>query len=311
LIVLADDQELFVSCSIGIAEYPKTSADMDGLINSARSAMTAIKTHGGNDYQQFVSGTVREGHDGLALETSLRHALGQDQFQLFYQPQINIASRKVVGMEALLRWNHPTLGMIAPDQFIPLAEKTGLIVPIGEWVLREACSAATRMPGIRMAVNLSARQFHQENLIDVIRQILDETKMPPADLELEITESALIYDVESAITTMQDLMNLNVNISLDDFGTGYSSLSYLKRFPIDTLKIDKSFINELATDPDSEVIVKTIIAMAHSLNLKVIAEGVETDQQLAMLLEQGCDEAQGYLFYRPLPYQDAMNALRL
>jgi diguanylate cyclase (GGDEF)-like protein/PAS domain S-box-containing protein len=310
VIILDNGQELFISCSMGIAEYPFSGRDVDVLINGARSAMAAIKAHGGNNYQHFVPGSKDTQGDGLALETSLRHALAQDQFQLFYQPQIDITSRKVVGLEALIRWEHPTQGMIAPDSFIPLAEKTGLIIPIGEWVLREACRQAVAAPGLKMAVNLSARQFHQDNLVAVVQQILIETGMSPADLELEITESALIYNVESAIITMEELIGLGVSISLDDFGTGYSSLSYLKRFPIDTLKIDKSFITEVTTNPGSEIIVNTIIAMAHSLKLKVIAEGVETEEQLAMLRERGCDQVQGYLFSRPLPYQEVMNAVR-
>jgi len=210
-----------------------------------------------------------------------------------------------------LRWDHPKQGMIAPDRFIPLAEKTGLIIPIGEWVLREACRKGAAVPGLKMAVNLSARQFHQDNLVAVIQQVLEETDMAPADLELEITESALMYDVESAILTMTELANLGVNISLDDFGTGYSSLSYLKRFPINTLKIDKSFIAEVTTDPDSKVIVNTIIAMAHSLGLKVIAEGVELEEQYLILLKRDCDQAQGYLFSRPVPHQEAIGIARL
>ena len=311
MIVLDDGRELFVSCSMGIAEYPRNGTDMDAMINSARSAMTVIKEHGGNDYRHFVSRIEGADDDGLALETSLRHALGKGQFQLYYQHQIDIATRQVVGLEALLRWHHPTQGMIAPDRFIPLAEKTGLIIPIGEWVLREACRMGAAAQGLKMAVNLSARQFHQQNLVAVIQQILEETGMPPAGLELEITESALMYDVESAIVTMTELVDLGVSISLDDFGTGYSSLSYLKRFPIDTLKIDKSFIAEVTTDPGSKVIVNTIIAMAHSLGLKVIAEGVEIEEQYAMLLERDCDQAQGYLFARPLPYQEAIDAAQL
>lgn len=311
VMVLDDGRELFVSCSMGIAEYPRNGVTIDVIINNARSAMTAIKEHGGNDYRHFVPHIAGAHNDGLALETSLRHALGQEQFRLYYQPQIDVASRQVVGLEALLRWHHPTQGMIAPDCFIPLAEKTGLIIPIGEWVLREACRQGAAVPGLKMAVNLSARQFHQENLVAVIRQVLEETGMPPAGLELEITESALIYDVESAIVTMAELVGLGVSISLDDFGTGYSSLSYLKRFPIDTLKIDKSFIAEVTTDPDSKVIVNTIIAMAHSLGHKVIAEGVETEEQFAMLHERGCDQVQGYLFSRPVPHQEAIGVARL
>ena len=310
VIELDGDQELFVSCSIGIAEYPHEGRDMDALINSARSAMSVIKEQGGNDYRHFVPASDQTSDDGLALEASLRHALGQGQFQLHYQPQIDIVSRQLVGLEALLRWLHPTQGMIAPDRFIPVAEKTGLIIPIGEWVLREACRQGATQPGLKVAVNLSARQFHQEDLVAMIRQILDETGMAPADLELEITESALIYDVELAIETMQQFNDLGVSISLDDFGTGYSSLSYLKRFPINMLKIDKSFIDEVTTDPGSKVIVKTIIVMAHSLGLKVIAEGVETEEQLAMLREHKCDQIQGYLIARPLPFQEAIDTIR-
>lgn len=306
LIVLGGSRELFVSCSIGIAVYPHKGRNMDALINSARSAMSVIKEQGGNDYRHFVSEGDQKFDDGLELETSLRQALGQKQFQLYYQPQIDIVSGRVVGLEALLRWHHPTQGMIAPDRFIPLAEKTGLIIPIGEWVLREACRQVAAQQGLKVAVNLSARQFHQQDLVAMTRRILDETGMPPANLELEITESALIYDVELAIATMEQLNDLGVSVSLDDFGTGYSSLSYLKRFPIDMLKIDKSFIDEVTTDPGSNVIVKTIIVMAHSLGLKVIAEGVETKEQLAMLREHGCDQAQGYLIARPLPCQEAL-----
>ena len=309
-IVLENGRELFVACSMGIAEYPRNGRDLDTLINSAVNAVTAIKEHGGNDYRQFVPQHNGLSDDRLALETALRHALEHKQFELYYQPQIDVVSRKVVGLEALLRWHHPVEGMIPPDRFIPLAERTGLIVPIGKWVLEEACTQALAVPGLKMAVNLSARQFHQQNLVQVIQEVLQSTGLPPADLELEITESALIYEVESAIATMSELMDLGVNISLDDFGTGYSSLSYLKRFPIDTLKIDKSFINEVTTDPDSEVIVNTIIAMAHSLKLKVIAEGVETEEQLAMLRARNCDQAQGYLFSKPLPFQETLKKLQ-
>jgi diguanylate cyclase (GGDEF)-like protein/PAS domain S-box-containing protein len=311
VIELVDGQELFVACSMGIAEYPRNGRDMDTLINSAATAMSHIKEQGGNDCQPSKVDTNDILNDGLALETSLRHALRLEQFQLYFQPQINITSHQIVGMEALVRWQHPTQGVISPDRFIPIAEKTGLIIPLGEWVLREACRLGATMPTLTVAVNLSARQFHQENLVDVIRQILNETAMPAHNLELEITESALMYDVESAIAKMEQLIALGARISLDDFGTGYSSLSYLKRFPIHTLKIDKSFITQLTTDAGSEVIVNTVIAMAHGLGLNVIAEGVETEAQLAMLRARGCDQAQGYLFARPMPYQEVVDKVRL
>ncbi|WP_418141879.1 EAL domain-containing protein [Marinobacter sp. MA] len=311
VISLEDGRELFVSCSMGIAECDGTGIDVDVLINRARTAMATIKEQGGNDYRHFIASDHGALNDALALETSLRHALEERQLELYYQPQIDIASRQLVGLEALLRWQHPTEGLVPPDRFIPLAEKTGLIIPIGKWVLYEACRQAVAIPGLRVAVNLSARQFHQENLVTVVKEVLDKTGMPPAYLELEITESALIYEVEAAIDTMSQLSSLGVSISLDDFGTGYSSLSYLKRFPIDTLKIDKSFINEVTTDPGSEVIANTIIAMAHSLNLKVIAEGVETEEQLAMLRERECDQAQGYLIARPMPFSEVIAKFQL
>ena len=311
VIELVGGQELFVSCSMGIAEYPRNGRDMDTLINSAATAMSDIKAQGGNDYRPSKVDTNDILDGDLALETSLRHALRLEQFQLYLQPQINIASRQVVGMEALVRWLHPTQGVISPDRFIPMAEKTGLIIPLGEWVLREACRLGATMPTLTVAVNLSARQFHQGNLVDVIRQILDETAMPACNLELEITESALMYDVESAIAKMEQFIALGARISLDDFGTGYSSLSYLKRFPIHTLKIDQSFIAQLTTDTGSEVIVNTVIDMAHGLGLNVIAEGVETEAQLAMLRARGCDQAQGYLFARPMPYQEVVDKVQL
>lgn len=311
VIELVGGQELFVSCSMGIAEYPRNGRDMDTLINSAATAMSDIKAQGGNDYRPSKVDTNDILDGDLALETSLRHALRLEQFQLYLQPQINIASRQVVGMEALVRWLHPTQGVISPDRFIPMAEKTGLIIPLGEWVLREACRLGATMPTLTVAVNLSARQFHQGNLVDVIRQILDETAMPACNLELEITESALMYDVESAIAKMEQFIALGARISLDDFGTGYSSLSYLKRFPIHTLKIDQSFIAQLTTDTGSEVIVNTVIDMAHGLGLNVIAEGVETEAQLAMLRARGCDQAQGYLFARPVPYQEVVDKVQL
>ncbi|MDN2699539.1 EAL domain-containing protein [Janthinobacterium sp. SUN073] len=234
----------------------------------------------------------------------MRHALERGQFHLEYQPQLDLASGKVVGMEALLRWQHPQLGRIAPASFIGLAEEMGLIIPIGDWVLRTACAQARawQLAGhgpLRLAVNLSARQFKQRNLLHAVAQALAETGLAAAHLELELTESMVMHDVEQATAIMANLKALGVQLSIDDFGTGYSSLAYLRHFPIDVLKIDKTFVSDITHDDDA-AIVRAIISLAHSLRLKVIAEGVETVQQLAFLRQHGCDQMQGYLFSRPL-----------
>ncbi|MEQ6917142.1 sensor domain-containing protein [Halomonas aquatica] len=306
-IVLEEGHELFISCSMGIAEYPRDGNSIDTLVKSASTAMAVIKEYGGNDYRHFKHEVDDSGADSLTMETALRQALNEEQFHLVFQPQIDLASERVVGFETLLRWQHPELGMVPPDTFIPLAEDTGLIIPIGEWVLRTACHLARDLKAQSIAVNLSARQFHQRDLVSLVAGILEETGMPAQTLELEITESALMFDMEAAVITMSRLGKLGVRISLDDFGTGYSSLSYLQRFPIDTIKIDKSFVSGMQTDAGSSAIVNAMIAMSHSLGLQVIAEGVETEAQRDSLRERGCDQAQGYLFSRPLPFEQVVN----
>jgi EAL domain-containing protein (putative c-di-GMP-specific phosphodiesterase class I) len=241
----------------------------------------------------------------LALENSLRRALERNEFVLHYQPKVDLATNELVGAEALIRWNHPDLGLVHPAQFIPLAEETGLIVPIGAWVLREACRQnrawqEAGMPLIGVAVNLSAHQFRDEGLRQTIAEALGTSGLPPAYLELEITESMIMQNAERAIEILQRFRDMGTLVSIDDFGTGYSSLGYLKSFPIDSLKIDRSFVRDVPSDSDDVAITQAIIAMAHSLNLKVIAEGVENDEQLDFLREQGCDQVQGYLMSPPV-----------
>jgi EAL domain-containing protein (putative c-di-GMP-specific phosphodiesterase class I) len=243
------------------------------------------------------------------MENSLRHALNRNQLLLHYQPQVDLYSKKITCMEALIRWNHPDLGMVPPASFIPIAEDTGLIIPIGEWVLRTACAQnkawhGAGNPPIRVGVNLSIRQFHQQDLVRMVARVLEETGLQPQFLELELTES-IMEKAEETVKTLCHLKDLGIKISIDDFGTGYSSLSYLKRFPISRLKIDRSFVNDLAKDRDDEAIVRATITLAHNLNLKAIAEGVETEEQLHILGSLGCDEIQGYLFSPTLPLEKA------
>jgi len=250
----------------------------------------------------------------LAMETSMRRALERDQFRLHYQPQFDVQSGKMIGVEALIRWHHPDLGVVPPAQFIPLAEETGLILPIGEWVLRSATADIRNLhlaglPRLRVAVNLSARQFRQPGFADRTRAILQESGLSPHYLELELTESILMSHSEENIAVLRQLKEMGIRIAIDDFGTGYSSLSYLKRLPIDTLKIDRSFVGDIPINRDDTAIVNAIISMAQSLSLKVIAEGVETADQIAMLRERRCDEVQGFYFSRPVPLEEVVRML--
>jgi EAL domain-containing protein (putative c-di-GMP-specific phosphodiesterase class I) len=242
----------------------------------------------------------------LMLEIDLRRGLERKEFLLHYQPRVDLRTGEITGMEALVRWQHPEQGLVAPGRFIPVAEESGLIVPLGEWVLRTACAQnkAWQDAGLKpvcVAVNLSARQFRQRDLIEVVTGILRETGLDPSYLELELTESLIMQNVESTIVTLKKLNAMGIKLAIDDFGTGYSSLSYLKRFPIDMLKIDQSFVRDITTDPDDASIAKTIISMAHDMKLRVIAEGVETEEQRSFLSLRHCDEMQGYFFSRPVP----------
>jgi EAL domain-containing protein (putative c-di-GMP-specific phosphodiesterase class I) len=303
--LLIEDHEFFLTCSIGVSTYPSDGITAESLIKHADIAMYRAKEMGRNAYQFYTESMNQRTLERLSMEGDLRHALERNEMELHYQPQVSLPDGAIVGMEALLRWNHPTLGQISPARFIGLAEEMGLIVPIGTWVLRTACAQARAwqldgLGDLRVAVNLSARQFTQKALEQSIAGMLAEVGLPPRLLELELTESMVMSDVEHAITILRNLKALGVHIAIDDFGTGYSSLAYLRRFPIDVLKIDQSFVKDLTVDADDAAIVRSIISLAHSLRLKVIAEGVETTEQLAFLRAHGCDQMQGYLFSRPL-----------
>jgi diguanylate cyclase (GGDEF)-like protein/PAS domain S-box-containing protein len=299
-----DGQDLVVSASIGVSLFPADATRADDLVQNADTAMYSAKELGRNRYRFYTADLNVQTQERLAIEQGLRVAEQHKELRLLYQPKIDLGSRAIIGVEALLRWHHPSLGLISPVRFIPVAEETGLIVPIGEWVLRTACRQIRewRDKGIRLpvAVNLSARQFRECNLAQTIDRIRSEAGIAPEYLEIEITESDAMVDAESAIATLSQMKANGVSISIDDFGTGYSSLSYLKRFPIDTLKIDRSFIDNVATDGDYGAIVKAIIALAHSLDLKVVAEGIETEGQAEFLNRAGCDFAQGFLFSPPV-----------
>jgi len=303
---LIDDNEIEVTTSIGISVYPEHGEEGNTLIKHADAAMYHAKKNGRNNYQFFTQEMNRHAMERMAIEKKLRYALERNEFSLHYQPQVDLQSGQIIGAESLLRWNNPESGMISPGVFIPIAEANGLIVSIGEWVLYEACrqNQAWRdlgFPEISMAVNLSAVQFRQKNLGEVIVGALHQSGLHPSGLELEITEGTVMQDTEAAISLLRVFKDFGVNLSMDDFGTGYSSLSYLKRFPINKLKIDQSFVRDATIDMDDAAIASTIISMGRNLKLKVIAEGVETADQLTFLKEQGCDEMQGYYFSRPVP----------
>ncbi|WP_164669215.1 sensor domain-containing protein [Virgibacillus doumboii] len=302
--VKIDDYEIFISISIGISMFPENGKTSNDLIKHADSAMYVIKEKHHNNYNMFESSISENFKAMLTMESELRKALKDGQFELHYQPQKNLRSGKIVGMEALLRWNHPIKEYIPPDEFISLAEKTGLIIDIGDWVLNEACkqNKAWQEKGyqpIIVSVNLSAKQFHQKELVEKVERILHDTGLDPKYLELEITESMEMTNEAYILETIQRLRNLGVLVSIDDFGTGYSSLKSLSLFPITKLKIDKMFMNE--NQKQNQAIVKSIIHMSHSLNMKVIAEGVETVEQLNFLENEKCDEMQGFYFSKPLP----------
>ena len=307
--------ELNATCSIGIALYPDDGSSFDTLLKKADAAMYNAKGAGRNIFHFFDDQMNQQSHEHLLLQNRLNRALYQAEFHLHYQPQLEIASGRVVGVEALLRWRNPDLGDVEPARFIPVAEDSGLIVPIGAWVLEEACRQAQSLRqadgvDLPMAVNLSALQFRRSGLVEAVAGALERSGLPPHLLELELTESILLQDVENTLNTVRQLKALGVRLSIDDFGTGYSSLSYLKRFAVDRLKIDRSFVRDLNTGPDNAAIVRAVIQLARSLRLGIVAEGVETETQLTFLREEGCQDVQGHLFSRPLSPADLKAFLR-
>jgi diguanylate cyclase (GGDEF)-like protein/PAS domain S-box-containing protein len=308
-------QELVLTGSAGVAAYPADGSDAPTLIQHAEVAMYRAKELGRNTVQFYTPTMNDRARERLALEGALRSALLQDEFELYYQPQIDLVSGAVVGLEALIRWRHPSMGLVRPDRFIHLAEETGLIVPIGAWVLRTACrqNRAWQHAGygpLRIAVNLSARQFAEPGLVREIARVLEETDLAATSLEIEITESLVMDDIEGAIRTMLELKGMGVQLSIDDFGTGYSSLSYLRRFPVDVLKIDRSFVRDIPFCEDDAALVAAIIELARGLRMRVIAEGVETEAQLEYLKRRGCDEVQGHVFAQAAPGPDVELLLR-
>jgi diguanylate cyclase (GGDEF)-like protein/PAS domain S-box-containing protein len=306
--------EFFLSCSIGYAQLPGDGNTADLLLKNADMAMYRAKDLGRNNIQPFVPELNDKVVRRLSLESDLRRALENDEFFLCYQPQMDLITRRMIGMEALIRWRHPQRGLISPVQFIPLAEETGLIVPIGAWVLRTACAQVKAwqdagLPPVRVSVNLSARQFIQRDLVASIRQTLEDTGLPARYLELELTESLIMHNAELFISTLRELREIGIELAVDDFGTGYSSLSYLQRFPINRLKIDQSFVRDIVGNADSGAISVAIIMLGHSLGLKVIAEGVESIEQLDFLHSSGCNEIQGFYFSRPVPAEEMRTLL--
>ena len=313
--LLIEGYELFVSTSVGITLFPDDAVDSAALIHNAHTAMYRAKNQGCNIYQFFTMEMNRNTQDKMRMEIDLRHALSNGEFLLYYQPKVSCTTRKITGFEALLRWQHPVRGLVEPDEFIPLLEETGLIVPVGEWVLTTACAQLRcwHDEGLgmhSMAVNISERQIHVADLCKTVRQALTASALAPIHLELELTESHLMKDADGVIDILERIKAIGVKITVDDFGTGYSSLAYLKRFPIDNLKIDRAFVQNIIADPDDISITRAIITMAHSLKLKVVAEGVETEGQLGLLIANYCDEVQGYYFSRPLPAKEVTTLLR-
>lgn len=312
--LIIDTQDVFVTLSIGIAIYPENGRDLDHLLQHSLDAMHHAKNEGGNRYQFYQAENFEKSSQSLAIESSLHYALERNEFLVYYQPKIDIKTNKIVGAEALIRWQHPTMGMISPAAFIPIAEESGLILPIGKWVLWTACQQMKQWRDggypLKVAVNLSAQQFNQPDICEQVVEVLQANNLEPSCLELELTESILVQNPEAAIQILSELKGLGIEISVDDFGTGYSSLGYLKQFPFDTLKIDQIFVRNLTDDSKNAAITTALIQLAHNLKLTVIAEGVETEAELTFLRQHQCDKVQGYLFSPPVPPEVLEQKLR-
>jgi diguanylate cyclase len=311
---IVNNNDLYIGVSIGISGATQVGQQATDLLRSADSAMYRAKNEGKNNFKVFSKEIDDESHFRNYLETALRSALAREEFEVYYQPIVNLKTEEIVGFEALLRWHEPIYGDISPGVFIPCAERIGVIIPIGEWVLRQACQAQKKLRDLfgidfMMNVNLSGRQLREFDVVHKILDIVSETGINPACLNVELTESVLMDNSQSTINKFHALRNVGVSISIDDFGTGYSSLSYLKRFPINTIKIDRSFINDIANDSGDQAITLAIIALANTLKLTVVAEGVETVEQKRMLKLNNCEKAQGYLFSKPLPESALRNML--
>lgn len=301
-----DIHQLYVTTSVGLSVYPVDGATSDELLKHAGVALNRAQSLGGNNYQFYEARMNARALERLTMEGDLRRGIENGELRLHYQPQIDLSTHQILGAEALVRWQHPKLGLLPPVKFIPMAEDTDLIVPLGEWCLREACRQLkswqhTGLTELRVSVNVSPNQFHQKDFVETVGQVLAETEIDPQTLQLEITESSLILNADNVVTRLRDLKEMGLMVAIDDFGVGYSSLGYLKQLPIDMLKIDRSFVSDATSDPDDAALVMAIITLAHNLRLKVMAEGVETDEQLRFLRLLRCDEGQGYLFGKAQP----------
>jgi diguanylate cyclase (GGDEF)-like protein/PAS domain S-box-containing protein len=302
---MVGDLEVNLTASVGVCIYPDFAGDVDSLLERADAAMYAAKENGRNQYQMFADAMLKASQERLSMDTALRHALAREEMFLHYQPLVSLVTGRVIGMEALLRWHHPKLGVVAPTTFVPLSEETGLIVPIGEWAFKQAC-LQTRLLSkelgmdLSVSVNLSPRQFEQSNLLRVIEDALSESGLPAKNLQVELTENTLMINSASNLDKLQHIRQLGARVAIDDFGTGFCSFSYLLQYPVDRLKIDQSFIAKSVTEPNAAMVVRTIVAMSHHLGVKVIAEGVESDDHLKFLLRRRCDEAQGFYFSKPV-----------
>jgi predicted signal transduction protein with EAL and GGDEF domain len=303
--VSIDGRALYVTCSMGVATFPNDGRDPEALLMNADAAMYKAKEAGRDNVQFYTTEMNTRVHEKLVLQHEMRDGLARSEFTLLYQPQVDLRTGRVFAVEALVRWQHPTFGMLSPLKFIPMAEETGLIVPLGDWVLHEACRQNRAwqnagLPPMNVCVNVSARQFREKTLISRVVNALHESGMDARHLELEITESLIMQDVDQSVATMEELQRLGVKLAIDDFGTGYSSLNALKTFPVARLKIDKSFISNLATNDSDRAVAGAVISLGQKLNLRVIAEGVETAEQVEFLRANNCDEIQGYYFSKPI-----------